>query len=122
MVKNLVIFLVVVLVAAGVSYGVAKNVSGPVVPVGGICDGSEPATNLCNVNAYSLTTDSTLTSGGNLSVAGDGSLDDASATTTLAVGGTNNGRLCLYNGSNYSILYFGDNSATVSTATSTTCQ
>ena len=60
--------------------------------------------------------------GGNLSVSGTSTFDNSSATTTLQVGGTNDGRVCLYNGSNYSIISFADNSSTVVTATSTTCQ
>ena len=88
---------------------------GAVSSVGGVCDGSEPATQLCNVNVYELESQTAITA------SGDGSFDDTSATTTMAVGGTNAGHLCLWNGTNYSIISFAADSSTVVTATSTTC-
>lgn len=49
-------------------------------------------------------------------------VDNQLADTTVSFGGTNDGKLCLYNGSNFSIISFADNSTTVVTATSTTCE
>lgn len=43
------------------------------------------------------------------------------STTTLSVGNTGTGKLCLWNGTNYSILSFTSNSTSTAIATSTTC-
>jgi hypothetical protein len=49
-----------------------------------------------------------------------------SSTTTIAVGstelGTKPGKVCVYNGSTYTIISFASGSTTLGTATSTTCQ
>ena len=61
----------------------------------------------------------TVNSGSQIAVNG-------TATTTEAIGssasGSNVGKQCLWNGTNYTVQYFASNSTTVTTVTSTVCQ
>lgn len=51
-----------------------------------------------------------------------GSITSAkTSTTTLSLGNTGVGKICLYNGSQYSIISFAAGSTTVGVATSTSC-
>lgn len=59
-------------------------------------------------------------------VENDFSVEDGTSTTTVSIGssgiGINEGRICLWNGDNYTIINFADNSVTPVYSTSTSCQ
>jgi len=49
-------------------------------------------------------------------------VDDDNTTSTISVGSSGVGKLCLYNGSNFTILSYADDSVTLTTVTSTACE
>lgn len=67
-------------------YSNSPDIAG-VTAVGGICDGSEPTTQLCNVNTYEIESQSGIT-GADLTLS-----DDASIAGTLTLAGLSNGGL-----------------------------
>lgn len=75
-------------------------------------------------NAGVITTSGAITTTGALTTASQ-TLVNGSATTTEAIGssaiGTNKGKICLWNGTQYSIISFAAGSTTTSVATSTSC-
>jgi len=64
----------------------------------------------------------TLTVTGETSLVADLNVDVNNTTSTISVGNTGVGKLCLYNGSNYTILEYGSNTTTATMSTSTSCQ
>ncbi len=71
---------------------------------------------------YPVGTESTLSVTGAATFASTVVANKATGTSTLAIGGTTNGKLCLWNGTNFTVLSYAANTTTLTTATSTTCQ
>lgn len=66
-----------------INQGDSENESfGSVTAIGGLCDGSEPTTQLCNVNVYELESQTDLTVGGKIASGGD--VTDATSTMEIA--------------------------------------
>lgn len=74
---------------------------------------------LTQTGAVTLT--GALTATGAVSVVGDINADESNTTTTLSLGNTGVGKLCLYNGTEYTVMSYGAGTTTATTATSTTC-
>lgn len=68
-----------------------------------------------------VTNQGTLTQTGAVSVVGDINADESNTTTTLSLGNTGVGKLCLYNGTEYTVMSYGAGTTTATTATSTAC-
>lgn len=68
-----------------------------------------------------ITNQGTLTQTGAVSIVGDVNADKSNTTTTLALGNTGVGKICLYNGSNYTVMEYAANTTTMTVATSTAC-
>lgn len=68
-----------------------------------------------------LTATGVLTNTGAVSIVGDVNADKSNTTTTLALGNTGVGKICLYNGSNYTVMEYAANTTTMTVATSTAC-
>lgn len=85
----------------------------------GIAQKASKFTNVEVTNELLVSGASTLT--GNVATAGDLTIDDDNSTSTISVGNTGVGKLCLWNGSSFTVTSYGANTTTATTVTSTAC-
>lgn len=85
----------------------------------GIAQKASKFTDVEVTNELSVGGAATLT--GAVTTAGDVVVDDDNTTSTVAVGNTGVGKLCLWNGTQFSVLSFAAGSTSTSISTSTSC-